>query len=558
MPQELNQENLKRVISDVYSRLGKTATEEDINKIVGSLIGGIQKTANNIQPTNNTQKTTDKISSSFMANVQDIAQGLGKALGLEETKTELTNIRKQIESLMSPGRLDLEREQLKESLRKEKEAAISREETKADLEKRQLLATLGLSPAVGSGVVELADEFLRRNRESINLLAAQYDKAIAELDFKAAEAARNEMLNLINFQAQIQDVLNRMQSNIMSPAIQIAQLDIQQKQLEAQQKQQEKTQALNDLNNFLNLYSNVPVKKEKLPKDVLSKINELSTKTGIPSKTILDYLEQGGKKQIITYQNPATNEVGAAIFDDRGNLLKTVTIAKGTSGLAGFTTSPAGSFTPDPIVDAWLSGLYINKLPNTDDERAKVFSARQTYSNSLGANYLISFRDYLEQKLKNSLSKNVLSGDFLSGKAGVLSLSDFKEGVKNIILGSEEVQRRFSMPQERLAWSSYYLEKKDKLSVDEMREYVADAITYRIMIDYGKGDPNTFKQFVKEFAIHSGVKPSELGGVEQSYSQALYFLQSRFVLPRVKQLLNDSYLSKLFFAGAEFLPEIIR
>jgi hypothetical protein len=200
----MNEEQLKQSLRKLGQMAGKSLTEEQINQMVGNILGGTQRSP---------------IAASFnVQNITDIAKQVGEALGINKTQEQLQPLIQQQQQMI--GQLGQERESVRQALEQRRETAVGMARDDLASYQNQLLSKLGLSLGVASGQVELVDSMLRKARMEVQNLMTQYDTAIAQSNWEMASQIEQRMANLVNLVRQVtqQDIANL--ANIFSSAIQ--------------------------------------------------------------------------------------------------------------------------------------------------------------------------------------------------------------------------------------------------------------------------------------------------------------------------------------------------
>lgn len=114
-------------------------------------------------------------------------------------------------------------QQAKQTLLTQKSEAIELAKSFMETEQQKVLSTLGLRAGVGSLLVESIMDIQRKNALSLANLASQYDQAIANLDLQSAQSIRQEMMDLINANVQLENLRLNQAITTASASLQIGQ-----------------------------------------------------------------------------------------------------------------------------------------------------------------------------------------------------------------------------------------------------------------------------------------------------------------------------------------------
>jgi hypothetical protein len=244
-----------------------------------------------------------KTSSSFdfVGNQIDaLNKSLGSGLGVD--------IQSLVRKISQPSTLPEQAQQAKQSLLAEKQSSIELAKSFMETEQEKALSALGLKTGVGSLVLESLTDIQRKNALSLANLAKQYDTAIANFDLQAAEATRNELMNLLSTMVQLEDIYTK--RNIQSFALAT--------QISAQQAEE----SLNALNSILSgekakSIDELPEKTRSVVNNLTSRIDRLSNLPEGTTRMKIERLLSGGGSlenvKVIT-----TNDGGIYMFGTRG------------------------------------------------------------------------------------------------------------------------------------------------------------------------------------------------------------------------------------------------
>ena len=539
--QFLSQEEARKQISETFKRFGINITPQFldamINLFYGGIAGGIKKTEQQVQQTFPSSMGQTGITSSFLAELRPILEFFNKELGIEDLRQRVQDITSQYRTTFE--QLEDQRKRVIEGLKAEREAAIKRAEERADLEQRRLLATVGLAPAVGTGVIEMVDELSRRNRESIDLLKSQYDRAIAEFDFQAAERARNELLNLINFQLQLEDYTTRLKQTAMSTGLTTA---MQLKTMEIAAQENKIRNALTSLNNILTLYTK-PTRWEKLNPQTRQQIESLAKEAGIPIEAIKQNLKQGKPLgyQILTDTSGEyilVYNYGDEVRTQRLGIKAPTTIG---TGAVRATTSGSASSVSNPYVQNWLMGNYLGKdvsaLDKEGEQAIGNFTQRFQQDN-IGQTMLrlrSIFEEYYHKKEKRGAFARKDLPKMLN--QALFNVFDDPEFTSFIKANYPNLQN--------LTKTTTFFTKK--ISVPQLKMYTAVAYTYQHFKDLAKlyGQKEAERIFIEQ--VKNLAQQKKHKKEITNFREAFEYFASNHVLDYVNFLLPDSFLFKSLF-----------
>lgn len=335
-------------------------TPQQLSQILNSISGGVTKTEDKIS----TMPPENKPAASFSAsNIPQIFEFLSKSFGLDRLSSTTQDISRQLSDISESYQRSLSL--ARESLLKEKEATLSRAREDIESFQRQLSSQLGLTPGIGSGFIEDVQKTYNRAIQTLNLLSAQYDKAIAQLNFDVADKILEQQQKILNLNlASLSNFIN-LASSLLQTSVQLSQQPYQEELQRQQIKANEIQMNLNALDNILKLYEGRSVSFDKLPKQTQQRLLEISQKTGIPLDAIKNALLTTQPSQIITVNNEAgiPTKIGMVIGDS--------IVWKDIPGVSDIKTK---SIFDAPTVSNYLNGLIsTSDLPSlTQQERLEI------------------------------------------------------------------------------------------------------------------------------------------------------------------------------------------
>lgn len=358
----LSQEQMQELARRIGANLNMSP--EQINQLIGSVLGGTSKTVQRVSA-NQPQASASFSAQDFINFVSQLAQAFGVPQQQQKISQEIEDLNRRREDIIRA------REAAKTVLEQQKALTLSQTREEIEAVRRQTLQRLGLAPAIGSGTLEELDRWNQRAIQTLNTIAAQYDAAIANLDFQTANelyAQQERLINLLNQQLQMQVNLT---SGLLQTGLSLYQLPLQVQYLQQQLENQRLANQLTELNNILSLYQGRSVDFKKLPKDTQNRLKQLSQSTGIPLDAISFALSRTEPSQIlqVTDANGVLRKIGFVIGD-------TIKWVDAPSVPTAPTT--AGSSILTPFVTNFIE---TGEEPRTSKEREEVGRFLQAVKN---------------------------------------------------------------------------------------------------------------------------------------------------------------------------------
>jgi len=336
----MNEDQLRQALRKLGQMAGRPLTEDQINQMVGNILGGTQKSP---------------IAASFnVQNITDIARQVGEVLGVGRLQEQLQPLIQQQQQMIS--QLGAERERIRQALEQRREAAVGMAREDLATYQNQLLSKLGLSLGVASGQVELVDTMIRRARMEVQNLMAQYDDAIARADWDMVSQIEQRMANLVNLVRQVtqQDIANLAQAFNVAVQFPVFQQQLLSNQL---------TMIQNTYGPILQSIAETGAKiTPQTQKTLDAYAQSLANALGIQDQEWIRNFSQSLKEALSSYRGMISQIVPITYPDGSGQLI--IITKQGQMKIQNIK-APEGVATFQDITSAFLEWLKTKKTPST-------------------------------------------------------------------------------------------------------------------------------------------------------------------------------------------------